>query len=125
MSTLAGALKKYLQLRRNLGSKLQGADRILRNFVAFAKREGSSHITTDLALRWAQEPLEACRSPGCLASGWYEGSHSGSARPIHERKCRLRGFCPTVINVGRRTSIAMRRSRRLSGRLAAWSLPKD
>ena len=57
MSALADALKKYLQLRRNLGSKLQGVDRTLRDFVAFAKRERSSHITTDLALRWAQQPL--------------------------------------------------------------------
>ena len=57
MNALADALKKYLQLRRNLGSKLQGVDRPLRDFVAFAKREGSSHITTDLALRWAQQPV--------------------------------------------------------------------
>lgn len=57
MNALADALKKYLQLRRNLGSKLQGVDRLLRDFVAFAKREHSSHITTDLALRWAQQPL--------------------------------------------------------------------
>lgn len=57
MNPLADALKKYLQLRRNLGSKLQGVDRPLRDFVAFAKREHSSHITTDLALRWAQQPV--------------------------------------------------------------------
>ena len=57
MNALADALKKYLQLRRNLGSKLQGVDRPLRDFVAFAKREHSSHITTDLALRWAQQPV--------------------------------------------------------------------
>ena len=57
MSALAKALKKYLQLRRNLGSELKGVDRTLRDFVAFVERQGSSHITTDLALRWAQEPL--------------------------------------------------------------------
>jgi integrase/recombinase XerD len=56
MSVLIKALKKYLRLRRNLGSKLEGADNILRDFVAFAKREGSSHIRTELALRWAQQP---------------------------------------------------------------------
>ena len=58
MNALAAAWKKYLQLRRNLGSELQGVDSTLRDFVAFAKREGSSRITTDLALRWAQKPLQ-------------------------------------------------------------------
>lgn len=57
MSALAGALKKYLRLRRNLGSKLQGVDRVLQDFVAFVEREGSSYIRTDLALRWAQQPV--------------------------------------------------------------------
>src|SRR4029077_11092651 len=31
----------------------------LRSFIAFAERENVSYITTDLALRWAQEPLHA------------------------------------------------------------------
>ena len=30
--------------------------RLLQNFLAFAEREGASHVTTDLALRWAQQP---------------------------------------------------------------------
>ena len=59
MNTLSVALKKYLALRRKLGSQLRGVDSGLRDFVAFAKREGVSYITTDLALRWAQEPAQA------------------------------------------------------------------
>lgn len=59
MSTLADALKKYLTLRRKLGSQLRGVDSGLRDFVAFAKRQGISYITTDVALRWAQEPAQA------------------------------------------------------------------
>lgn len=59
MSILYKALKKYLELRRNLGSQLRGVDSALRNFVTFAEREQASSITTDLALRWAQEPLQA------------------------------------------------------------------
>lgn len=59
MSTLREALKKYLKLRRNLGSQLRGVDSALRNFVAFAERESVSYITTDLALRWALEPPQA------------------------------------------------------------------
>src|SRR3954454_13810081 len=56
MSTLRQASEQYLQLRRDLGCKLSGVSCLLQNFVAFAEREGASHVTTDLALRWAQQP---------------------------------------------------------------------
>jgi integrase len=56
MSTLRQASEQYLQLRRNLGYKLSGVSCLLQNFVAFAERQGASHVTTDLALRWAQQP---------------------------------------------------------------------
>jgi integrase len=67
MSKLREASREYLRLRRKLGCKLRGVDRLLESFVAFAEREGASHITTDLALRWAQQPANvqpvtwACR----------------------------------------------------------------
>jgi integrase len=67
MNELRKAAEEYLQLRRQLGCKLRGADRVLQSFVAFAEREKASHITTDLALRWAQQPshvqpaTRACR----------------------------------------------------------------
>jgi integrase/recombinase XerD len=56
MSTLRQAAEQYLQLRRDLGYKLRETGRRLEDFVAFAEREGASHVTTDLALRWAQLP---------------------------------------------------------------------
>src|SRR5262249_27585756 len=56
MSTLREAAEQYLQLRRDLGSKLCETGRLLQSFLAFAEREGASHVTTDLALRWAQQP---------------------------------------------------------------------
>lgn len=59
MSALREASRKYLELRRNLGFQLRGADSALRSFVTFAEREGVSCITTDLALRWAKEPADA------------------------------------------------------------------
>ena len=59
MSTLREASQKYLELRRNLGFQLRGPRSALRSFVAFAEREDASSITTDLALRWAQEPAQA------------------------------------------------------------------
>jgi integrase/recombinase XerD len=56
MSKLREACEQYLQLRRNLGCQLRETGRLLQNFLAFAEREGASHVTTDLALRWAQQP---------------------------------------------------------------------
>ena len=56
MSELREAAEQYLQLRRSLGSKLRESGRLLQSFVAFAEREGATHVTTDLALRWAQQP---------------------------------------------------------------------
>jgi integrase/recombinase XerD len=56
MSTLREAAEQYLQLRRDLGCQLRKTGCLLENFLAFAEREGASHVTTDLALRWAQQP---------------------------------------------------------------------
>jgi integrase/recombinase XerD len=56
MSTLRQAAEQYLRFRRDLGYKLRETGRRLEDFVAFAEREGASHVTTDLALRWAQLP---------------------------------------------------------------------
>jgi integrase/recombinase XerD len=56
MSTLRQAAEQYLRFRRDLGYKLRETGRRLEDFVAFAEREGASHVTTDLALRWAQQP---------------------------------------------------------------------
>src|SRR4051794_33801628 len=59
MSKLREAAEQYLQLRRNLGCKLLETGRLLRDFLAFVERDGASHVTTDLALRWAQQPSGA------------------------------------------------------------------
>jgi integrase/recombinase XerD len=59
MNKLRDAFQEYLQLRRSLGFKLRAVAFALRSFVAFAERENASYITTDLALRWAQEPVHA------------------------------------------------------------------
>src|SRR5438045_9603847 len=56
MSNLREAAEQYLRLRRNLGCQLLETGRLLQSFLAFAEREGASHVTTDLALRWAQQP---------------------------------------------------------------------
>jgi integrase/recombinase XerD len=59
MSQLQEAVKEYLQLRRKLGFLLRVPGRLLHSFAAFAEREKATHITVDLALRWAQQPADA------------------------------------------------------------------
>ena len=59
MSELREAAEQYLQLRSELGYNMQRVTRMLRSFVAFAEQEGAADITTDLALRWAQQPSGA------------------------------------------------------------------
>lgn len=59
MSELRDALEEYLAVRRALGVKLHAAGGHLNKFVQFAEQNGASHITTDLALRWATQPADA------------------------------------------------------------------
>jgi len=56
---LEQAFNDYLRIRRILGFRLQQQGSALRNFVAFLRAQGASHITTELALRWATQPAEA------------------------------------------------------------------
>ncbi|HUY08842.1 MAG TPA: tyrosine-type recombinase/integrase [Candidatus Dormibacteraeota bacterium] len=62
MSGLPQAAEEYLAIRRRLGYKLKGADRLLSDFVAHLERNGSSIITTELALAWARQPAGAAPS---------------------------------------------------------------
>jgi len=59
MSPFRKALEEYLALRRSLGTELVGAGIALQRFVEFLERDGASHITRELALRWATEPADA------------------------------------------------------------------
>jgi len=65
MSTLYQILADYLATRRAMGYKLQHADRRLLEFVESVLAQGSSSITTKLALEWATKPVGA--SPKWLA----------------------------------------------------------
>jgi integrase len=57
MNTLRTAVREYLELRRDLGFKLREAGKGLIDFVTFLERHKASYITRDLALSWAQQPL--------------------------------------------------------------------
>lgn len=56
MISLRKAVKDYLTMRRSLGFKLRDMSYNLRHFVSFMAQQRASVITTDLALRWAQQP---------------------------------------------------------------------
>lgn len=58
MKELLRSLEDYLVIRRALGFDLRDTEWCLRGFIAFMEQEHSSHITTDLALRWARRPAD-------------------------------------------------------------------
>ena len=55
-ANLIASVERYLALRRALGFKLRNERWFLPSFVAFLEAHGTSVITTELALRWAQQP---------------------------------------------------------------------
>ncbi len=56
MNTLRESVDAYLNMRRNLGFKLQRAGQELLDFVAFMEQRQAPFITVELALAWAQQP---------------------------------------------------------------------
>ncbi len=73
MSALADAAVDYVALRRAVGFKLVGVDRLLADFVAFAESNGEGTVTVALALAWA-------------------GQRGGNARVVARRLSTVRGF---------------------------------
>jgi integrase len=57
MSEIRNAIDNYLGLRRALGYKLQRHAGLLEHFVSFMETQGAASITTELALRWATQPV--------------------------------------------------------------------
>ncbi len=71
MKPLVVAASDYLELRRGLGFRLYHETWWLPDFVAYLDSHGSSTITTELALRWAQQSHDAdpnwwARRLGCI-----------------------------------------------------------
>jgi len=62
MRAIRDALTQYIAVRRALGTQLREPAVTLGHFVEFLKREGAEFITTNLAIRWAQEPQHAQRA---------------------------------------------------------------
>jgi integrase len=57
--TLRDAIEEYLTIRRALGAQIPSASNQLRRFATFLEREGADFVTTQLALRWAQQSVRA------------------------------------------------------------------
>jgi integrase len=56
MTSLRKAVDEYLTMRRSLGFKLGNMGYNLRHFASFMEHQRATVITTELALRWAEEP---------------------------------------------------------------------
>jgi integrase len=57
MISIGNSVEDYLAMRRSLGFRLRLPAGLLRDFASFFEAEGASHVTTDLALRWAKQPV--------------------------------------------------------------------
>jgi integrase/recombinase XerD len=57
MSPFRKAVEDYVAMRQALGFKLRLPAGMLRDFALFLDAQNASHITTDLALRWAKQPI--------------------------------------------------------------------
>jgi len=55
MNTLRESVHEYLELRRGLGYKMTRTTDLLPRFVSFMDERRAAHITTRLALEWAQQ----------------------------------------------------------------------
>ena len=59
MTELLSLLEEYVSARRALGASLEGAERLLRSFLAFLAQRGEDTISPRLALEWAVQPRHA------------------------------------------------------------------
>ena len=59
MNTLREAIHEYIDMRRNLGFKLNSTRRALLAFATFMEQKQAPFITVELALAWAQQPVHA------------------------------------------------------------------
>ncbi len=59
MSPLRKSLEEYLATRRAAGFALHETAIALNHFVAFAEQQEAEFVTTQLALQWAQQPVNA------------------------------------------------------------------
>jgi len=127
-TNLMGSVERYLALRRALGFKLRNDGWFLPSFAAFLEAHGTSVITTDLALRWAQQP------PGGTSYYWAKRLGTVRAFAKHHRAfdprtevpppnlipCRARNRRPHIYT-DEEVTLLMREARALAGALRSES----
>jgi len=59
MTDLSAAVDSYLTMRRGLGFKLVDAGSLLPAFVGYLHHNGAEHVSTELAVAWATQPVNA------------------------------------------------------------------
>jgi integrase len=101
---MSGALHQaatdYLKVRRALGSRLDGYDRLLASLVAYLEAAGAATVTTELAVCWARLPGDGAHPAYlgkrlCVARGFARhlqafdpAAEVPPARLLPHRKCR-------------------------------------
>jgi integrase len=73
VSALHDALTEYLQIRRALGTQLRWPESSLRRFVDFVDAEGTGFVTTEIAMRWAVQPVGIQRATRARRLGIVRG----------------------------------------------------
>ncbi len=73
MTPLGQAIQDYLVLRRSLGFKLRDAGIWLSKFAVFLEGRGATHVTTPLALEWAQRDQAVLPSTCAQRLGYVRG----------------------------------------------------
>ena len=59
MSELRDTARNYLALRRAVGFRLARTDGLLDDFVTFVEVHDATHVTVELAVAWATQPVAA------------------------------------------------------------------
>ncbi len=86
MNDLRTLLDEYLATRRALGVKLEATGRLLERFVAFAGQQEALFVTTELALRWATQPIHAQPAQWAKRLGLVRGfaRYANAVDPRHQ-----------------------------------------
>ena len=119
MNTLREALPSYLRLRRDLGFKLVDAGLQLPRFIDFLEERGADHITTAMALSWAQEPVSVLPAEWARRLGYVRGfaryrsaiderTEVPPARLLPHRSTRARPYIYSDVEVQQLLAAALR-----------------
>lgn len=109
MSSWRHAVANYIQLRRSVGFQLRAAEVALGRFAAFLDARGAAHLTSALALQWAQQDPTAHPVTWAQRLGFVRGfARHWSAQDPHTEVPR--GACSRTGRAARsRTCTAMTR----------------